>query len=191
MAKSHKNSTRLNRKLGQFIIYLSCMGLMLTANLGHADITIEYSSTEESENTGFYDDSSASANALGDNTASTVGEARRNVMETAVAYWNSIIEIDSDVSIYVAFDDLTCAASGYVVGSSTNYSDELDNVSYPRSLYLNKTQSSGRAMVLKFNDQLGSNISTACENASWYYGLEQDKPSSSYVDLSSNTKCNT
>lgn len=136
----------------------------------------------DSPNEGFNDQTSAQP--VGGNGGTTVGQQRLIAFQFAAEIWGATLDSNVEIRIRANFDPLTCTATGGTLGSAgpLGLHSDFDGTEYGRTLYvpalankragrdLNATRDDIRA---RFNSDIGK--STCLSGASWYYGLDTNQ----------------
>tara|TARA_B110000208_G_scaffold166532_1_gene205475 strand:- start:432 stop:2222 length:1791 start_codon:yes stop_codon:yes gene_type:complete len=137
---------------------------------------------------GFNDNTAAStlsAQALGNNPGTTVGELRRNVLEAAGARWSQFLNSQVPILVDVDFDDLGGSSGGGIAlagASATSYVRNFANaprtgIYYPLALANSLADTDLRPDFSDIDITVNSNAELNGNGGlSWYYGLDGNTP---------------
>lgn len=147
--------------------------------VGGSTITVLYS---DAPGSGFFDNTPSQP--TGGNPGTTVGEQRRLAFEYALSIWESALSSNVDIIIEASMENLSCSATGGVLGSAGPKQvmrdfpgAALTNTWYPSALanaLAGTDLAVGSADVAaRFNAGIDNN-NGCLSNVNWYYGLDQD-----------------
>lgn len=137
---------------------------------------------------GFNDNTAAStlsAQALGNNPGTTVGELRRNVLEAAGARWSQFLNSQVPILVDVDFEDLGGSSGGGIAlasASATSYVRNFANaprtgIYYPLALANSLADTDLRPDLSDIDITVNSNAElNGSGGLSWYYGLDGNTP---------------
>lgn len=137
---------------------------------------------------GFNDNTAAStlsAQALGNNPGTTVGELRRNVLEAAGARWSQFLNSQVPILVDVDFEDLGGSSGGGIAlagASATSYVRNFANaprtgIYYPLALANSLADTDLRPDLSDIDITVNSNPElNGSGGLSWYYGLDGNTP---------------
>jgi len=186
----------LKKAVGQEVT-LDCPCLGVSTTIGSTTVTTIASTTtttlsspaahiiivnDDGNNEGFNDPSPRVP--VGGNNGTTLGEQRLNVFEFAAGLWEQVLDSAVDIRVHATFDNLTCNATGAVLGSAgaANYFRD-----FPGAPIANTWFASALANKLAGFDgdpgaddiiaQFNSAIGTTCPFPNvWYYGFDGNPP---------------
>jgi hypothetical protein len=145
--------------------------------------------TNDPTGVGFNDNTAAStlsAQALGNNLGTTVGELRRNVLEAAGARWSQFLNSQIPILVDVDFEDLGGSSAGGIVlagASASSYVRNFANaprpgIYYPLALASSLADADLRPDLSDIDITVNSNAELDGNSGpSWYYGLDGNTPS--------------
>ena len=145
--------------------------------------------TNDPTGVGFNDNTAAStlsAQALGNNLGTTVGELRRNVLEAAGARWSQFLNSQIPILVDVDFEDLGGSSAGGIVlagASASSYARNFANaprpgIYYPLALASSLADADLRPDLSDIDITVNSNAELDGNSGpSWYYGLDGNTPS--------------
>lgn len=145
--------------------------------------------TNDPAGVGFNDNTAAatlSAQALGNNPGTTIGELRRNVLEAAGARWSQFLNSQIPILVDVDFEDLGgSSGSGINLAgaSATNYAKDFANaprpgIYYPLALANSLASEDLMPTISDIDITVNSNAELdGSSGPSWYYGLDGNTPS--------------
>ena len=145
--------------------------------------------TNDPTGVGFNDNTAAStlsAQALGNNLGTTVGELRRNVLEAAGARWSQFLNSQIPILVDVDFEDLGGSSAGGIVlagASASSYVRNFANaprpgIYYPLALASSLADADLRPDLSDIDITVNSNAELdGNSGTSWYYGLDGNTPS--------------
>ena len=151
--------------------------------------------TNDPTGVGFNDNSAAStlsAQALGNNLGTTVGELRRNVLEAAGARWSQFLNSQIPILVDVDFEDLGGSSAGGIVlagASASSYVRNFANaprpgIYYPLALASSLADADLRPDLSDIDITVNSNSELdGSGGLSWYYGLDGNTPFN-YINFS-------
>lgn len=145
--------------------------------------------TNDPAGVGFNDNTAAatlSAQALGNNPGTTIGELRRKVLEAAGARWSQFLNSQIPVLVDVDFEDLGGSSAGGITlagASATSYVKNFANtprpgIYYPLALANSLADTDLRPTFSDIDITVNSNAELDGNSGpSWYYGLDGNTPS--------------
>ena len=145
--------------------------------------------TNDPTGVGFNDNTAAStlsAQALGNNLGTTVGDLRRNVLEAAGARWSQFLNSQIPILVDVDFEDLGGSSAGGIVlagASASSYVRNFANaprpgIYYPLALASSLADADLRPDLSDIDITVNSNAELDGNSGpSWYYGLDGNTPS--------------
>lgn len=145
--------------------------------------------TNDPTGVGFNDNTAAStlsAQVLGNNPGTTVGELRRNVLEAAGARWSQFLNSQIPILVDVDFEDLGGSGAGGIVlagASASSYVRNFANaprpgIYYPLALASSLADADLRPNLSDIDITVNSNAELdGNSGSSWYYGLDGNTPS--------------
>jgi hypothetical protein len=151
--------------------------------------------TNDPAGVGFNDNTTAatlSAQALGNNPGTTVGELRRKVLEAAGARWSQFLNSQVPIIVDVEFEDLGGSSGGGIAlagASATSYVRNFANaprtgIYYPLALANSLADTDLRPTLSDINITVNSNAELdGSGGLSWYYGLDGNTPFN-YINFS-------
>ena len=151
--------------------------------------------TNDPAGVGFNDNTAAStlsAQALGNNPGTTVGELRRKVLEAAGARWSQFLNSQVPILVDVDFEDLGGSSGGGIAlagASATSYVRNFANaprtgIYYPLALANSLAGTDLRPSFSDINITVNSNAELdGSGGLSWYYGLDGNTPFN-YINFS-------
>lgn len=151
--------------------------------------------TNDPAGVGFNDNTAAStlsAQALGNNPGTTVGELRRKVLEAAGARWSQFLNSQVPILVDVDFEDLGGSSGGGIAlagASATSYVRNFANaprtgIYYPLALANSLADTDLRPTLSDINITVNSNAELdGSGGLSWYYGLDGNTPFN-YINFS-------
>lgn len=145
--------------------------------------------TNDPAGVGFNDNTAAatlSAQALGNNPGTTIGELRRNVLEAAGARWSQFLNSQIPILVDVDFEDLGGSSVDGITlagASATSYVRNFANtprpgIYYPLALANSLAAVDLRPTISDIDITVNSNAELdGSSGPSWYYGLDGNTPS--------------
>ena len=122
--------------------------------------------------------SELNANVIGNNTGTTLGDLRRNVLEAAGERWGEFLNSDVPIRVSIDFEDFnnsTTLASASAVTFTRNFTNApRSNTFYPISLANSLANIDLRPALDDIDVTVNSN--EVLNNGVWYYGFDGNTP---------------